>query len=102
MEENLTTADESVEPGESVYTETGRFLGRIAGITDDGFEVETVETSARDGVDQEELPGQEFGEGYLMWQCGECGEMGELDESIPESCPSCDAPREAISEVRED
>jgi len=102
MGENLSATEDAVTPGTVVYTESGQQLGRISAITDDGFEVETIETSARDGVDQEELPGQEFGEGYLMWQCGECGEMGELEDSIPEACPSCDAPREAISEVRED
>lgn len=102
MEENLQTDEQSVEPGEAVYTETGRLVGRITGFTNDGFEIETVESAASDGVDQEEIPGQEFGEGYLMWQCGECGEMGELEESMPESCPNCGAPREAISEVRED
>lgn len=99
MSDNLATTDESIEPGEPVYTKAGQLVGRVSGFTDDGFE---VETGASDGVDQEEIPGQEFGEGYLMWQCGECGEMGELEDSIPSSCPNCDAPREALSEVRED
>ncbi|MGB9933417.1 DUF7130 family rubredoxin-like protein [Haloarcula amylolytica] len=102
MADNLSTTDEAIEPGEYVYTKTGQLVGRVSGFTTDGFEVETVETNARDGVDQEEIPGQEFGEGYLMWQCGECGEMGELEDSIPSTCPNCDAPREALSEVRED
>lgn len=102
MEQNPTVDEPSVEPGEAVYTETGRLIGRISGYDNDSFEVEPVESDDRDGVDQEEIPGQEFGEGYLMWQCGECGEMGELDDSMPESCPSCGAPREAVSMVRED
>lgn len=90
---------ESVDPGEPVYGNDGRLLGRISSLTDDGFEVETADG---DGIDQEELPGQKFGGGFLMWRCGECGEMGDLDDDIPESCPNCDAPREAISEVQED
>jgi len=102
MDSDLSTADESLEPGEYVYTKTGQLAGRVSGVTTDGFEIETIETDARDGVDQEEIPGKEFGEGYLMWQCEECGEMGELDDSIPAACPNCDAPREALSEVRED
>lgn len=102
MSDNLATSERRIEPGESVYTQTGQLVGRVSGLTSDGFEVETVETDASDGADQEEIPGQEFGEGYLMWQCGECGEMGELDDSIPSSCPNCDAPKEALSEVRED
>jgi len=102
MEEKPSTTADSIEPGEAVYSKNGELLGRVSSLTNDGFEVETVETTASDGVDQEEIPGKEFGEGYLMWQCEECGEMGELDEEIPDSCPNCDAPREAIAEVRED
>jgi hypothetical protein len=102
MEETVPTNDEPIEPGESVYTKNGELVGRVSGLTSDGFEVETVETTASDGADQEEIPGQEFGEGYLMWQCAECGEMGELEDSFPAACPNCDAPREALSEVRED
>lgn len=102
MSDNLATGEKPIEPGESVYTKNGQLIGRVSGFTSDGFEVETVETEANDGVDQEEIPGQEFGEGYLMWQCGECGEMGELEDSFPSSCPNCDAPREALSEVQED
>jgi hypothetical protein len=102
MDNELSTGDEPLEPGEYVYTKAGQLAGRVSGVTADGFEIETIETDARDGVDQEEIPGKEFGEGYLMWQCEECGEMGELDDGIPAACPSCDAPREALSEVRED
>ncbi|MFD1600821.1 DUF7130 family rubredoxin-like protein [Halobellus rarus] len=89
----------SIEPGELVYDGNRRLVGRVSGLTDDGFEAEVIDP---DGSEVEELPGQEFGEGYLMWRCSECGEMDELDEGLPESCPSCGAPREAISVVEED
>jgi hypothetical protein len=89
----------SIEPGELVYDSNRRLVGRVSGFTDDGFEAEVVDP---DGSEVEELPGQEFGEGYLMWRCAECGEMDELDEGLPESCPSCGAPREVISVVEED
>ncbi|MFW5919329.1 MAG: DUF7130 family rubredoxin-like protein, partial [Halanaeroarchaeum sp.] len=52
--------------------------------------------------DREEIPGQEFGEGYLMWRCDECGEMDDLEDGMPETCPACGAPREAIEKVLED
>jgi rubrerythrin len=50
----------------------------------------------------EEIPGQEFGEGYLMWRCTVCGEMDEIEDGMPEVCPSCGAEKEALTEVRED
>lgn len=92
---------ESIEPGEAVYDREGRLLGRVTGLTDEGFEIETVDRDDPDRVD-EEIPDGTFGEGYLMWRCLECGEMGELDEGLPESCPNCGAPREDLTEVTED
>jgi rubrerythrin len=89
----------SIEPGELVYDSNSQPVGRVSGLTDEGFEAEAI---APDESEVEELPGQEFGEGYLMWRCDECGEMDELDEGLPESCPNCSAPREAISAVQED
>ena len=56
---------------------------------------ETREAVARFACDLEEVeaeehdPGQEFGEGYIMWRCENCGEMGELDDGLPEECPNC-------------
>lgn len=88
----------SITPGDEVYDESGRLLGRVSALTDDGFETELVEP----GEAEEEIPGQEFGEGYLMWRCTECGEMGDLADGMPESCPDCDAPREAITQMVED
>jgi len=94
------SGQEPIEPGEPVYDRDGRLVGHVVSFTDEGFEVETGVDD--EGVADEELPGQKFGEGYLMWQCDECGEMGEIEDGLPESCPNCDAPRELISEVRED
>jgi hypothetical protein len=99
MDDQNRVDNVSIEPGEAVYDGNGRAVGRVSGLTDDGFEVETMDPNESE---VEELPGQEFGEGYLMWQCGECGEMGELDEELPGPCPNCSAPREAISAVQED
>lgn len=89
----------SIKPGEVVYDSNRRPVGRVSGLTEEGFEAEIL---GPDEAESEELPGKEFGEGYLMWRCGECGEMGELDEGMPEECPSCSAPREEISAVVED
>lgn len=99
MEEESKTVDSSIEPGEEVYDDDGQLLGVVSGITDDGFETEMMD----DGTgSSEEIPGQEFGEGYLMWRCTECGEMDEIEDGMPESCPSCGAEKEALTEVRED
>ncbi|QIO24908.1 hypothetical protein [Haloarcula sp. JP-L23] len=99
MDDQNNVHSPSIEPGEVVYDSDGRPVGRVSGLTDDGFEVEAIDP---DESEIEERPGQEFGEGYLMWKCGECGEMGELDEGLPETCPNCGAPEEAISAVQED
>lgn len=89
----------ALEPGETVYNHRGQPVGQVTGTTDSGFEVEPLST---DENDSEELPGKEFGEGYLMWRCGECGEMGEIDDGMPSECPNCGAEKEALSEVVED
>jgi len=89
----------SIEPGELVYDGDNEVVGRVSGLSDSGFEVEAVES---DESEVEEVPGQEFGEGYLMWRCGECGEMDELEDGLPTSCPNCNAPKEAITAVEED
>jgi hypothetical protein len=79
----------SIELGELVYDSNKRLVERVSGLTDNGFEAE-------------EMPAQEFGGGHLMWRCAEFGNMDELDEGLPESCPNCEAPQEAISTVQED
>jgi len=89
---------ETVEPGETVYNRRGRPVGRITGVTDTGYEFETLE----EAEDVETIPGKEFGEGYIMWRCTECGEMGELDDGLPSACPSCGTEKEALTSVVED
>ena len=108
--------DIRVTDGTAVYNETDDKLGIITGASEDGFTVtvvdavEYVETEAtseeippenaadqaeapsegtHDISSQEHDPGQEFGEGYIMWRCEECGEMGKLDEGFPDECPNC-------------
>lgn len=98
MEESQSI-QHSPDLGEGVYDVNGRYLGRVSGLNDEGFEIETPVPGESE---LEELPGQEFGEGYLMWRCGDCGEMRELDEGLPDSCAACGAPREALVVVEED
>lgn len=98
MEPDSSANAERIQPGERVFDRDGRLLGHVNGLTADGFETETVTADA----DAEEVPGQEFGEGYLMWRCVECGEMGELEDGMPATCPDCGAPGEAITAARED
>ncbi|MFC4550527.1 MULTISPECIES: DUF7130 family rubredoxin-like protein [Halorussus] len=118
MTEDSAAVDSAtaIETGTVVYDPEGNELGVIAGMTDEGFEVattediehvdedgraevgspdveseqaaETNEESLRNS-EQEHDPGQQFGEGYIMWRCDECGEMGELDDGLPEECPNC-------------
>jgi len=103
----------SLETGETIYDDRGRVIGVVDEFTDEGFSVETVDggpdVEAVDGTgdhgdeDEEDIPGKEFGEGYLMWRCEDCGEMGELeDDGIPEECPNCGAPKEHIHMAQED
>ena len=89
----------AIEPGELVYDSSNQVVGRVSGLTDEGFEAETLVPG---DSEVEELPGKEFGEGFLMWRCGECGAMDELDDGLPESCPDCGAPKESISAAEED
>ncbi|MBV0926049.1 hypothetical protein KTS45_17735 [Halomicroarcula limicola] len=103
--QGATTESETVEANETIYNDEGTVVGVVTELTESGFEVETTEgvTTEDDTFDvEEEQPGGEFGEGYIMWRCEECGEMGELEDGLPDSCPSCDAPKEALSKVRED
>lgn len=99
MDKHTQATEEAVEPGGRVYDGDGRLLGHVSTLTEDGFEIEAIDGG---DTDREELPGQEFGEGYLMWRCAECGDMGDIDDGMPEQCPACNAPREAMVKVRED
>ncbi|ESP89957.1 DUF7130 family rubredoxin-like protein [Candidatus Halobonum tyrrellensis] len=116
-----------IETGSVVYDHEGNRLGVIDGLTSEGFEVDTnaeiesvddeghAEVSVPDdesaqaaetndenlyGSEQEHDPGQEFGEGYIMWRCENCGEMGELEDGLPEECPDCGS--EEVIKWRED
>jgi rubrerythrin len=103
--------ESTIQNGATVYDEDDTKLGVITGSTSDGFtvsiadEVEYIEETNQAGTSdseptsageesheidlQEHDPGQEFGEGYIMWRCDDCGEMGELEDGLPEECPSC-------------
>ena len=69
MDEQKRVHSVSIEPGEIVYDSNKRPVGRVSGLTDDGFEAEAVDPNVSE---IQETPGKEFGEGYLMWRCGEC------------------------------
>lgn len=103
MRDRNETSFASVKPGEQVYDGDGTLLGRVRTVTEDTFEIERSDgADDAEGGDEEELPGPDFGEGYIMWRCEECGEMGELEEGIPDPCPNCGAPEEALSAWKED
>ncbi|QLH84616.1 DUF7130 family rubredoxin-like protein [Halosimplex pelagicum] len=110
-----TATPTPIEPGSAVYDHEGNVLGVVAELSSEGFEVSITETIERvddDGravvsdpddegqaaaetdesvrtSEEEHVPGQEFGEGYLMWRCENCGEMGDLDDGLPSECPNC-------------
>lgn len=99
MDDGVTVLSDSIDVGERVFDSEGRLLGHVSGFDDDGFE---VDSPVSPGDDVEEVPGQEFGEGYLMWRCGECGEMAELEDGLPETCPACGVGQELLLVVQED
>ncbi|SNZ15068.1 hypothetical protein SAMN06269185_2367 [Natronoarchaeum philippinense] len=96
-------ADRNKRPtlGRAVYDEEGERLGTIRGFDEDGFYV-----TMREGYEalsvEHARSGQSFGEAELMWRCTVCGEMGKLDDTFPEQCPNCDAPKEDIYYWTED
>lgn len=79
--------------GQPVYDEDGTRLGTIRGFDEHGFHVTTDE--GIEALSREHIAAGIPGEAQLMWQCYECGEMGDIDE-MPETCPDCGAPKEAI------
>lgn len=95
----------SVATGDVLYDEDGDVVGVVTATTGERVELETAsdpESADRDAVDHEDPPGQEYGEGELMWRCDDCGEMGALEGGIPGACPACGAPGEALYRVEED
>lgn len=100
MGKRTASSDDWVKPGQKVYRRDGKLLGRVEKIMGESCVIERVDEA--EGSNEEELPGPNFGEGYIMWRCEECGEMGELDDGFPETCPNCGAPDELISAAIED
>jgi hypothetical protein len=90
-----------VSIGTELYTEDGDPVGTVRGFDDDGFFVTTRSGIASLSVEHERA-GHDLGEAELMWRCGECGEMGDLEDGVPDECPSCGGPREAIYYWTED
>lgn len=86
--------------GEAIYDNEGRKLGTIRGFNEGGFYV-----TMREGIEELSIhharSGHDFGEAELMWRCTECGEMGDV-EDIPDTCPNCGAPKEALYYWTED
>jgi rubrerythrin len=87
--------------GQTVYDEEGAELGEIRGFEEGGFFVTT-----REGVEslsvEHARSGHDFGKAELMWRCTNCGEMGEIDDGIPDECPNCGEPKEALMYWTED
>ena len=87
--------------GQTIYDENGTELGEIRGFESGGFFVTT-----REGIEslsvEHARSGHDFGEATLMWRCTNCGEMGELDEGLPDECPNCGEPKEALMYWTED
>jgi predicted RNA-binding Zn-ribbon protein involved in translation (DUF1610 family) len=128
MSDQSATSDESspIEPGMVVYDDGGTALGVVDEFTSQGFEVDiSADVESEDGEgstnvsdpdidgeevqavdeqeredEQEHIPGQQFGEGYIKWRCDDCGEMGDLDDGLPEECPNCGS--EEVRAWRED
>lgn len=95
-----TAAEIGLSFGETVYDEEGNALGTVRGLDDNGFYV-----TFEDGIEAlsvEHVTSGLPGEAELMWRCLECGEMGELDDDLPDACPNCDAPKEALYYWTED
>ncbi|MXR20808.1 DUF7130 family rubredoxin-like protein [Halobacterium bonnevillei] len=112
MNESQLADDVSIETGDTVYDDDGHVVGIVQEFTEDGFDVEVLDAgpsvdasppeTAPGNQDGEDIPGKDFGEGYLMWRCEDCGAMDDLDDGIPEFCPDCGAPKEHIHDAQED
>ncbi|MUV58320.1 hypothetical protein [Halogeometricum sp. CBA1124] len=127
-DEPATSEDATpIEAGMVVYDDDGTALGVVDGFTAAGFEVDidaevedgdgdgavnvsdpeideeevtSVNREERETEQQEQVPGQEFGEGYLQWRCDDCGEIGDLEDGLPTECPNCGS--DAVYRKRED
>lgn len=102
IEQNPDSDTNRVDAGEMVFNEDGEPLGLVTDTTEVGFEVGSADEIDPRRGNHEQVPGQEFGEGYLMWRCRDCGKMGQLEDGMPSSCPNCGALEEALMAVEED
>ena len=87
--------------GQTIYDRDGTRLGEIRGFDRAGFYVTMREGFEALSVEHARA-GKEFGEAELMWRCTECGEMGHISDGLPESCPNCGEPKEALMYWTED
>lgn len=87
--------------GEVLYNEEGDPVGTVRGMEASGVYVAT-----RGGVEalsvEHARSGHDFGAAELVWRCMECGEMGHIRDDIPDGCPGCGGPREALMYWTED
>lgn len=90
-----------VDLGEAVFDADGNQLGTIRGISEDGIFV-TTRTGVAGMSIEHERAGHELGEAELTWRCLECGAVGDLDGDLPDGCPDCGAPKEALYYWTED
>ncbi|MEF8815048.1 MAG: hypothetical protein V5A55_14730 [Halovenus sp.] len=93
-----TDSEDQLGLGDMVYDENGTQLGTVRGFDQHGFYVSAE--SDVDVLSGEDAP-RSTDDTALMWRCWECGEMGQLTD-MPESCPSCGAPKEDIYYWQED
>ena len=100
--------DEEADPegtqvtvGQALYTQAGEPVGTVRGLEEGG-----VFVSTRGGVEalsiEHARSGHERGEAELVWRCMPRGEVGHIRRTVPDSCPSCGGPREALRYLTED
>lgn len=88
-----------VTPGQRVFDREGNELGQIRGVDKHGFYVRVPDRGGLTLDDTRDI----FGQAYVMWRCWDCGQMGQIDgQRLPEACPDCGAPREALYYWAED
>jgi rubrerythrin len=97
-EEELKTASgRRLRFEQPVFDDTGEKLGVIRGFDESGFYVRTpAQIELREGYRNDRS-----GEFDLLWRCWNCGELGTIG-NLPETCPSCGAPKEDLYYWTED